>query len=148
MAGRDVLRGGRIRRSPRRRWIHPPPPRHRSRRAVRLDAPDPEAGAALRVITYFEDLVAHGAGLPAIVRGAAILTACPTALVDPGQHIRVRIGAGGVAGTPGPRGPEWPGRRSAGTASCGWNAPVNPIRSTPWSWNELRPRSARSGRVP
>lgn len=75
---------------------------------VRLDALDPEAGAALRVIAYFDDLVAHGAGLPAIVRGAAILAACPAALVDPAQHVRVRIGAGGVAGTPGPREAGWP----------------------------------------
>lgn len=75
---------------------------------VRLDALDPEAGAALRVIAYFDDLIAHGAGLPAIVRGAAILAACPAALVDPGQHVRVRIGAGGVAGSPGPRDPGWP----------------------------------------
>lgn len=75
---------------------------------IRLDALDPQAGAALRVITYFDDLVAHGAGVSAIVRGAAILAACPAALVDPGQHIRVRIGAGGVAGTPGPRAPDWP----------------------------------------
>lgn len=75
---------------------------------VRLDALDPDAGAALRVIAYFDDLVAHGAGLPAIVRGAAILAACPAALVDPGQQIRVRIGPGGVAGVPGPRDPAWP----------------------------------------
>lgn len=75
---------------------------------VRLDALDPEAGAALRVIAYFDDLIAHGAGLPAIVRGAAILAACPAALVDPAQQVRVRIGAGGVAGTPGPRDPGWP----------------------------------------
>lgn len=75
---------------------------------VRLDALDPDAGAALRVIAYFDDLVAHGAGLPAIVRGAAILAACPAALVAPGQQIRVRIGPGGVAGVPGPRDPAWP----------------------------------------
>lgn len=75
---------------------------------VRLDALDPEAGAALRVIAYFDDLVAHGAGLPAIVRGAAILAACPAALVDPARHLRVRIGVGGVAGAPGPRDPNWP----------------------------------------
>ncbi|WP_420123510.1 helix-turn-helix domain-containing protein [Nakamurella sp.] len=75
---------------------------------VRLDALDPAAGAALRVIAYFDDLVAHGAGLPAIVRGAAILAACPAALVDPGQQVRVRIGPGGVAGVPGPRDEAWP----------------------------------------
>jgi len=75
---------------------------------VRLDALDPEAGAALRVIAYFDDLVAHGAGLPAIVRGASILAACPAALVDPARHVRVRIGVGGVAGAPGPRDPGWP----------------------------------------
>lgn len=75
---------------------------------VRLDALDPEAGAALRVIAYFDDLVANGAGLPAIVRGAAILAACPAALVDPAQHLKVRIGVGGVAGSPGARDVGWP----------------------------------------
>ncbi|HEY5881430.1 MAG TPA: hypothetical protein VIU11_21150 [Nakamurella sp.] len=76
---------------------------------VRLDALDPEAGAALRVIAYFDDLVANEAGLQAIVRGAAVLAACPAALVDPSHHVRVRVGADGAAGTPGPRDPSWPG---------------------------------------
>lgn len=87
---------------------------------VRLDALDPDAGAALRVIAYFDDLVAHGAGLSAIVRGAAILAACPAALVDPAQHVRVRIGVGGVSGSPGPREPRWP-----------WT-PVGPVGGELW----------------
>jgi hypothetical protein len=74
---------------------------------VRLDALDPEAGAALRVIAYFDDLLANEAGLQAIVRGAAVLAACPAALVDPEHHVRVRM-EGGVAGPPGSRDPRWP----------------------------------------
>ncbi|GAB2831025.1 helix-turn-helix domain-containing protein [Actinocorallia aurea] len=68
---------------------------------VRLDALDPQAGAALRVIAYFDDLTAHGAGLAAIVRAAALLAQTPAALVDPPRHIRLRFSADGTPGAPG-----------------------------------------------
>ncbi|OLT35572.1 hypothetical protein BJF79_32295 [Actinomadura sp. CNU-125] len=67
---------------------------------VRLDALDPQAGAALRVIAYFDDLTAHGATLQAIVRGAAVLTAGPAALVDDARRVRIRVDAQGRAGSP------------------------------------------------
>jgi hypothetical protein len=75
---------------------------------VRLDALDPDAGAALRVIAYFDDLMAHEAGLQSIVRAAAVLAACPAGLVVRTPGIRVRVDAAGVAGSPGQRDPVWP----------------------------------------
>ncbi|MBE1537281.1 helix-turn-helix domain-containing protein [Actinomadura algeriensis] len=76
---------------------------------VRLDALDPQAGAALRVIAYFDDLAAHGATLQAIVRGAAVLTAGPAALVDEARRVRIRVDARGRAtGPSGPPDPAWP----------------------------------------
>ncbi|GLI03213.1 helix-turn-helix domain-containing protein [Phytohabitans aurantiacus] len=59
--------------------------------AGRLAALDPDAGAALRVITYFDSLVEAHAGLEAIVRGAAVLAGCPARLVDPERRVRVRV---------------------------------------------------------
>ncbi|MET8511837.1 helix-turn-helix domain-containing protein [Streptomyces sp. NPDC005077] len=77
--------------------------------AVRLDALDPQAGAALRVIAYFDDLLAHGAGLEAIVRGATILSSCPAALIDDARRVSVRVDASGRRTTPAPRpDPAWP----------------------------------------
>lgn len=67
---------------------------------VRLDALDPDAGAALRVIAYFDELLAHGAGLQAIVRGAAVLTGGAAALVDTSRHIRIQVDGAGRAGAP------------------------------------------------
>ncbi|GGV24160.1 hypothetical protein GCM10010182_53190 [Actinomadura cremea] len=76
---------------------------------VRLDALDPQAGAALRVIAYFDDLTAHGATLQAIVRAAAVLTAGPAALVDEARRVRIRVDARGRTGTPSEApDPAWP----------------------------------------
>jgi len=47
---------------------------------VRLSALDPDAGAAVRVIAYFDQLVDARAGLATIVRGAAVLAGCPARL--------------------------------------------------------------------
>jgi hypothetical protein len=67
--------------------------------AVRLAALDPEAGAALQVIAYFDRLVEGRAGLQPIVRGAAVLTGSPARLVDEGRHVHVRVDPDGRAGT-------------------------------------------------
>ncbi|GAA1748968.1 helix-turn-helix domain-containing protein [Nonomuraea bangladeshensis] len=76
---------------------------------VRLDALDPQAGAALRVIMYFDDLLRHRAGIQAIVRGAAVLTAGPAALVDDARQVRIRIDADGRSGKPADSpDPAWP----------------------------------------
>ncbi|MDX6744826.1 helix-turn-helix domain-containing protein [Actinocorallia sp. A-T 12471] len=76
---------------------------------IRLDALDPQAGAALRVIAYFDDLSAHGAGLAMIVRAAALLAQAPAALVDEGRRVRIRVSPDGSPGEPvGEPDPAWP----------------------------------------
>nr|WP_240896089.1 helix-turn-helix domain-containing protein [Kineococcus siccus] len=62
---------------------------------VRLAALDPEAGAALRVVSYFDELAAGHAGLAAVVRGAAVLTGSPARLTDDRRHLCVRVAADG-----------------------------------------------------
>lgn len=47
----------------------------------RVSAIDPEAGAAIKVVTYFDALVGSRTGLEAVVRAAAVLAGC-TAGVD------------------------------------------------------------------
>ncbi|MBO3749670.1 helix-turn-helix domain-containing protein [Streptosporangiaceae bacterium NEAU-GS5] len=76
---------------------------------IRLDALDPQAGAALRVITYFDDLLAHNAGIQAIVRAAAVLSAGPAALVDEARQVRLRVDEAGRLGEPAAApDPAWP----------------------------------------
>ena len=65
--------------------------------AVRLAALDADAGAALRVITYFDSLTESRAGLQAIVRGAAVLSGCPARLDDPERRVHVRVDPDGRA---------------------------------------------------
>jgi hypothetical protein len=52
--------------------------------AVRPEALDADAGAALRVIAYFDSLSESRAGLQAIVRGAAVLAGVPAPVGLPG----------------------------------------------------------------
>lgn len=59
--------------------------------AGRLTAVDPDAGAAVRVIAYFDTLAEARAGLEALVRGAAVLAGCPARLVDDERRVRVRV---------------------------------------------------------
>ncbi|MCY1139150.1 helix-turn-helix domain-containing protein [Actinoplanes sp. Pm04-4] len=59
--------------------------------AVRLAALDPDAGAALSVIAYFDRLIEARAGLQTIVRGAAVLAGCPARLVDDTRRVQVRV---------------------------------------------------------
>ncbi|WP_392748967.1 helix-turn-helix domain-containing protein [Streptomyces sp. LN590] len=64
--------------------------------AGRLAALDPDAGAALHVISYFDRLIEGRAGLESLVRGAAVLSGCPARLVDEARGVRVRVEADGL----------------------------------------------------
>ncbi|WP_327399495.1 helix-turn-helix domain-containing protein [Streptomyces sp. NBC_01288] len=64
--------------------------------AGRLTALDPDAGAAVRVIGYFDRLAESRAGLEALVRGAAVLAGCAARLVDAERRVRVRVEADGT----------------------------------------------------
>jgi len=74
----------------------------------RLSALDPDAGAAVKVIAYFDQLVEGRSGLEPIVRGAAVLSGCTARLVDDERHVRVRVDPEGHALDEfGPPEPEW-----------------------------------------
>ncbi|MFG1664680.1 helix-turn-helix domain-containing protein [Streptomyces sp. Y7] len=64
--------------------------------AGRLTALDPDAGAAVRVIAYFDRLAEGRAGLEALVRGAAVLAGVPARLVDVERRVHVRVEADGT----------------------------------------------------
>ncbi|MET8148419.1 hypothetical protein ACIBSW_32390 [Actinoplanes sp. NPDC049668] len=59
--------------------------------ALRLAAIDADAGAALRVISYFDSLAGGRAELQPIIRGAAILADCPARLLVPARRVRIRV---------------------------------------------------------
>ncbi|MFF4117165.1 helix-turn-helix domain-containing protein [Streptomyces sp. NPDC001714] len=59
--------------------------------AGRLAAVDPDAGAAVAVIAYFDRLAEARAGLEALVRGAAVLAGCPALLADEERRVRLRV---------------------------------------------------------
>ncbi|MFD4600472.1 helix-turn-helix domain-containing protein [Streptomyces sp. NPDC058464] len=77
--------------------------------AGRLAAVDPDAGAAVAVIAYFDRLAETRAGLEALVRGAAVLAGCPARLADEERRVRLRVEPDGrrtdVVGAPEPG---WP----------------------------------------
>ncbi|WP_433383703.1 helix-turn-helix domain-containing protein [Actinoplanes sp. CA-142083] len=76
--------------------------------AVRLAALDADAGAALRVIAYFDGLTENKAGLQAIVRGAAVLAGCPARLDDLSRRVHIRVDqAGNAAPSSAPPDPAW-----------------------------------------
>ncbi|MET9761925.1 helix-turn-helix domain-containing protein [Streptomyces sp. NPDC006372] len=82
--------------------------------AGRLTALDPDAGAAVRVIAYFDRLAESRAGVEALVRGAAVLAGCPARLVDPERRVRVRVETDGTRrDTDVPPDPTWPSARLA-----------------------------------
>ncbi|MFG2555777.1 helix-turn-helix domain-containing protein [Streptomyces sp. NPDC048581] len=64
--------------------------------AGRLTALDPDAGAAVRVIAYFDRLAEARAGLETLVRGAAVLAGVPARLVDADRRVHVRVEADGT----------------------------------------------------
>lgn len=77
--------------------------------AGRLTALDPDAGAAVQVIAYFDRLAESRAGLEALVRGAAVLAGVPARLVDAERRVQVRVEADGTRrDTDGPPDPAWP----------------------------------------
>ncbi|MET9385496.1 helix-turn-helix domain-containing protein [Streptomyces sp. NPDC002928] len=77
--------------------------------AGRLTALDPDAGAAVRVIAYFDRLAESRAGVEALVRGAAVLAGVPARLVDADRRVRVRVDADGTRrDTDLPPDPAWP----------------------------------------
>ncbi|MEU1182452.1 helix-turn-helix domain-containing protein [Streptomyces sp. NPDC005820] len=77
--------------------------------AGRLTALDPDAGAAVRVIAYFDRLAEARAGVEALVRGAAVLAGVPARLVDADRRVRVRVEADGTRrDTDLPPDPRWP----------------------------------------
>ena len=76
---------------------------------MRLAALDPDASAAVRVIGYFDRLTESGAGLEAIVRGAAVLTGCPARLADEERQLSLRVEPDGRHGVPAvPPDRSWP----------------------------------------
>ncbi|MFF6803744.1 helix-turn-helix domain-containing protein [Streptomyces sp. NPDC012616] len=77
--------------------------------AGRLTALDPDAGAAVRVIAYFDRLTEGRAGIEALVRGAAVLAGVPALLVDAERRVRIRVEPDGVRRDRGlPPDPGWP----------------------------------------
>ncbi len=72
--------------------------------ADQLTALNPDAGAAIKVIEYFDALVEGHAGVEAFVRGAAVLSGCPAGVLDPRRHLEVRICADGRHEPGAPRG--------------------------------------------
>ncbi|KUO17421.1 helix-turn-helix domain-containing protein [Streptomyces dysideae] len=77
--------------------------------AGRLTALDPDAGAAVRVIAYFDRLAESRAGLEALVRGAAVLAGVPARLVDAERRVSVRVEADGRRSDSAlPPDPAWP----------------------------------------
>ena len=75
----------------------------------RLAQLDPDAGAAVKVIAYFDRLVEGHAGLEPIVRGAAVLAGCAARLVDEDRRVQVRVDARGtVSDEIGLPEPDWP----------------------------------------
>jgi hypothetical protein len=80
--------------------------------AGRLTALDPDAGAAVQVIAYFDRLVEARAGVESLVRGAALLAGCPARLVDHERQVRVRVEEDGTRSDTGQApDPAWPSRR-------------------------------------
>ncbi|MGW0706387.1 helix-turn-helix domain-containing protein [Streptomyces sp. NPDC002643] len=102
--------------------------------AGRLTALDPDAGAAVRVIAYFDALAESRAGIEALVRGAAVLAGCPARLVDAERRVRVRVETDGER------------RDSDAAPDPGWpSAPLVP-GGAPAFWLE-RPGAAEPGVV-
>ncbi|MDN3026930.1 helix-turn-helix domain-containing protein [Streptomyces sp. S.PB5] len=77
--------------------------------AGRLTALDPDAGAAVQVIAYFDRLAESRAGLEALVRGAAVLAGVPARLVDTDRRVQVRVEPDGARReSDAPPDPAWP----------------------------------------
>lgn len=73
----------------------------------RLSALDPDAENAVRVIDFFDALVAAHSGLDGLIRGAAVLAGVPAGLDEADRHIRLRIGPDGQRLDPVPLRDTW-----------------------------------------
>jgi hypothetical protein len=100
---------------------------------VRLSALDPAAGAAVRVIAYFDQLVDARAGLATIVRGAAVLADCPARLADRERGLDLRMGPDGRRGEQdGLPDPSWLSMPVAGGSAVLWlerPGPAGPVEA-------------------
>jgi hypothetical protein len=90
--------------------------------AGRLTTLDPDAGAAVRAIAYFDRLAETRAGLEALVRGVAVLAGCPARLIDSARRLRVRVEPDGKRhDTDTPPDPSWLSQALApGSAAALW----------------------------
>ncbi|WP_347124252.1 hypothetical protein [Microbacterium sp. SY138] len=83
----------------------------------RLTALDPDASETLKVVSYFDALVARSVGVESMLRGAAVLSGATVGQRD-GRHI-VRVRADGVRVDPVEPSPSWPVRES-GPGAVAW----------------------------
>lgn len=75
---------------------------------ARLDALDPDAGAAVRVIARFDELIEGRAGLEPILSAVAVLTGCPARMIDDRFGIKIRSDESGqVEHCSNPPDPRW-----------------------------------------
>lgn len=74
----------------------------------RLTALDPEASETLKVVSYFDALVAGGVGVDALLRGAAVLSGAIAGVSTAGRILR--IDPEGERLVPDPVGLAWPSR--------------------------------------
>ncbi|MBN6055327.1 helix-turn-helix domain-containing protein [Nonomuraea sp. RK-328] len=97
----------------------------------RVSALDPDAGAAVKVIAYFDRLGQTRAGLEAIIRAAAVLVGRPARLVDDERHLRIRALADGRhEDDDSPPDPGWPSELVGSGAARLWlerPAPAGPV---------------------
>ncbi len=83
----------------------------------RLTALDPDASETLKVVTYFDALVARSVGVESMLRGAAVLSGATVGQRDGRQIVRVR--ADGVRIDPIEPSHAWPVRES-GPGAIAW----------------------------
>lgn len=83
----------------------------------RLTALDPDASETLKVVTYFDALVARSVGVESLLRGAAVLSGATVGLRD-GTHI-VRVSAEGTRIDPADPDESWM-RRESGQDAVAW----------------------------
>ncbi|GAB3597699.1 hypothetical protein [Microbacterium tumbae] len=83
----------------------------------RLTALDPDASETLKVVAYFDALVARSVGVESMLRGAAVLSGATVGHRDGGHVVRVR--ADGIRIDPAGLDPGWPLRES-GPDAVAW----------------------------
>lgn len=83
----------------------------------RLTALDPDASESLKVVAYFDALVARSVGVESMLRGAAVLSGATVGLRDGAQIVRVAAGGERID----PRDPDesWM-RRESGQDAVAW----------------------------